>query len=423
MSALRRMGIRALVVVVPAAVLVALLLILTHVFPSPAGPMPAEGIAAAPPSPEEPSRPDPEPTGPPPPASLATPAIGSAPDPSSPPAADPPSVRIVDGRTGEPIDITYEWPAFRLQWPDGRWEPPPKERRGPDARGGFPVDFPLPADRDPAAGDPRFLEVELPGWEIARLPLEAIRGPVDLPLQPLEISVAGRLLFPGEEPSSALIEVFPAAGTGREMLARADGFLGRDGRFEIRGLPPGTWVLRAAVRSRVPGERWDESRVARRVLEKGEGIVDLGLIELVEPVSVRVRVLDERGDPVGGATLHIDAAERPGLQFTVEGTNGWVTEGPVGSMMGCTTPEGDDGWLEIGGLDPGGDYRFLEDEKVIEVPVLVESDGSGEAVTVLEPAAPSVSFEILPVTFTAPARPGESLDVELRRKEVPAEKE
>lgn len=330
-------------------------------------------------------------------------------------------MRIVDGRTGEPIDITYRWPVFRFQWPDGRREPL-LNGRAPDARGGFPADFPLPADRDPAAGDPRILEVELPGWELARIPLEEIRGPVDLPLQPLEISVGGRLLFPGEEPSSALIEVFPAAGTEREGLARADGRLGRDGRFEIRGLPPGTWILRAAVRSRVPGERWDEERVARRVIKTAGGILDLGDIELVERVSVRVRVLDERGDPVGGVTLHLFAAERPGLLFTVEGTHGWVTEGPVGSLAGCTTPEDADGWLEIGGLDPGGAYRFLEVERVVEVPVIDESDGSGDPVTVRE-APPPPRFESDPVTFTAPARPGESLDVELRRREVPAERE
>ena len=200
-------------------------------------------------------------------------------------------VRLVNAETNEPVtDVAglrmawhFRGGALTMGVPDdpglGGWIPIP-EGRLPETGGG---------DRAGVETDPAGVEVELamPGYERARLPLKDVRGRMQVAVRPVAPDAKGVVL--------TFHETSPSGGPPAMPKARVSvlGLPADLGSFGLYGLPDGTWEIE--VSAIFPG---NETRRGRRAFERHGAPVDLGTIELKPAGRVALRVVDSAGEAV-----------------------------------------------------------------------------------------------------------------------------
>lgn len=164
--------------------------------------------------------------------------------------------------------------------------------------------------------------------------------------------IAGHVRYPdGAAPERAIVEItrIPKAETDEDdeahgfidpfeppLTARAD----RDGRFEVAGLEPGPYTLRARATRTEPASSAGEKR--KRSRWSAELVVDAGARDLVVTLStgeaVAGRVVDDRGAPVPRFSV---SASRVEHVFS------------YGPDVSTSVRDSADGSFRLEGLDPG----------------------------------------------------------------------
>jgi hypothetical protein len=256
------------------------------------------------------------------------------------------------------------------RWPEGTSFPGVDlGGRGADAEGWFRVDPPQwEAHRRIPEGDP-VLEILVEGFATARVPLERMRGRVEVTLEPGVPDLTGEVAVPGApDPRWPVWGTLRPADPAAAPKGAPRGAIRETGPFRFLDLPDGRWTLE--VWSMLPAGL----RCAQRTFEKAGGPVDLGTLEVSAWSGFRVRAVDRNGrpmeSPISVSRIGSEGSEPVMIRFLGQPRTGAAiveTRGVVRVIRGDGEPlEADsagerpdaEGWMVVRGLMPGARYRL-----------------------------------------------------------------
>ena len=186
---------------------------------------------------------------------------------------------------------------------------------------------------------------------------------IDVPaggLEHLEVPIAeglwlrGRVIFPGDARPRELLDIGAVDARGRRAFGEM-----HDGTFEIMGLTPGRWFLRAGDAAR---RTWSVASItlngrdvtADPILVEDADISGVVLTLTTQPASVSGSVFDDRGRPVDDATVVAFPADR----------RQWTTASPL--MPRFSSARTDGGAYTFPAVIPGDYIVAAVDERRME---------------------------------------------------------
>jgi len=298
------------------------------------------------------------------------------------PLDDSPRIRLLDARTGRPPTPPHE--------PLLAWAPAEKEG------GRFRTWEPVPGPGGWIAIHPeegRALRVLAEGYARAEVPAAALRGWLEVPLQPAPAAVRGTLLAPAATEgrwTAALTREGPGGGPFEATRLPAGA-----GPFEIHHLDPGSYSLQ--VRFVPLGRAWRAPAGgvwAVRSFSFEGSTVDLGEIRLEEGSRIRARVVGQDGKPLPGLRPQV-RLRNAGGDVEEAGTRGRVSllgtvrEPPAKGREGPPDEE-ERSWVEEDDLPPGAPC-VVSCPGVPGLSALVRAPRSGEVLLV------EVRLDVAPV--------------------------
>ena len=260
-------------------------------------------------------------------------------------------VRVLDRETGEPID---ERVSADMRWrrPDGNIEGASHGQSG--RPGEYEVRPPSTLSEEDAKS--AVLEVFAKGRETVRVPIDEVRGALDVRLGPGVPDVIAALERPAA--SSGPVGLTWGCQPIKAGTWGADHVRGSVSLHEgvrLYDVPEGRWTLAVTSYSK-EGVRW-----AQRTFDKAAEPVDLGRLSFTASSSIRARVVDADGKPMRRPLMVAPLMAREhGVRFFNVAEEPGEPEGQVVSLIGTDfSPVEDlvDGWMLFAHLGPGLRYR------------------------------------------------------------------
>jgi hypothetical protein len=224
-----------------------------------------------------------------------------------------------------------------------------------------------------------------PGWISRTVDLDVSSTPVRIEIDH-ERSIAGRLELDDGTPARGVVVVAyggpPTAPTtcpkGRAWPVTSDA----DGRFEIRGLPPGEYRLDVANERRgicwAPVERGATEIAAMIVGPFVAGDGGERVIRVVRGLSITGRVVDPDGTSIGGFGITATPDDKAALvgETFVDETGAFQLGGLVSGTYVIRVTENPFALTEVSGVRAGGDPIVVKLGRGLAIEgVLLDADG------------------------------------------------